>query len=394
MKGESEAAACARTLSRIDTHSHMGEPLADLREVAKGFETSQTSQKMTDYRVMAVGCRELYGVDPGPHLGPGAPEELFKRAEQLRSRGFKAAILAAMDKASISLQLAFCGHRPEESPLLDLTPRIRLIAYIDAAIAGDDFAFCPDGRRADFCYYESLCAHFGTLGELGDYLGALDETIDGWKPAGIVAMKTALAYTLGLRFGDPSPDEARSAFRKKGVMTPAEVRIVQDYAFRHALLACRRNDLPVVVHTGFPIWGHGDLSQTNPILLHNLLVDPRYRDVTFVLLHGGNPYVGETTYLAGMFPNVILDFTWISWMVPTRFRMALAEWLETVPHNRLCWGSDSGSPETIVGIDCVVREQIAEVLDDLIRRRVIDDGAAFSFLQDAYQNTPKRVFGV
>jgi len=162
-------------------------------------------------------------------------------------------------------------------------------------------------------------------------------------------MKPALAYTIGLHFTDPSLDEARAAFARKRNMSLADATIIQHIAFRHALLACRRNKLPVVVHTGFEIWGHADLRQSNPMDLHNLLIDPRYKDIVFVLLHGGNPYVGETTYLARMFPNVVIDFTWISWMSRARFRLALREWLEIVPHNRICWGSDSGTPETIAG---------------------------------------------
>lgn len=394
MNADTEIRARARDLERIDTHSHISGTLTDLREVAKGFEAFSTCQAQIDSRVTAEGCRELYGIDPGTYLRPDAPNDIFQRAEQLRSVGFRAALLSVLDEARISVQLAFCGLRPEESPLLNLPPRVRLIAYIDAAIAGNDYAFCPDGRQDDFCYYASLCEHFGTLKGLDDYLDALDETIDRWKALGVVGMKTALAYTLGLSFGDPSIRECRSAFLKKEDMAPGQVRAVQDFAFRHALFACKRNGLPVVVHTGFPIWGHADLSQTNPMLLHNLLIDPRYRDITFVLLHGGNPYVGETTYLAGMFPNVILDFTWIAWMTRTRFRMALGEWVEVVPHNRLCWGSDCGSLESIAGINRIVREEIANVLTDLVHRRIIDAGTALSFLQSTYVDTPKRVFSI
>jgi len=177
-------------------------------------------------------------------------------------------------------------------------------------------------------------------------------------------------------------------------MTPAEIKAVQHYAFRHALLACLRNELPVVIHTGFQIWGHADLRQSNPMLLHNLLIDKRYKDLTFVLLHGGNPYVGETTYLARMFPNVIIDFTWISWMTRARFRMALAEWIEVVPHAKFCWGSDSNFPENIVGIGQIVREEIGIVLEDLIERKIIDEKTAIQFLEYTYQKTPKRVFNL
>lgn len=322
------------------------------------------------------------------------PAEIFERAARLRAEGPSQALERALDTENITLQFCFCGHRPGQERGEKLSSRVRLLAYIDKAVAGNDFAFCPDGRDLGFNYYDALCEHFGELTRLDDYLEALDAGIDTWRQNGVVGMKTALAYTLGLKFNDPSLGDARAAFSKLRDMTATEVTTVQHYAFRHALLACLRNELPVVVHTGFQIWGHADLQQSNPILLHNLLVDDRYKNLTFVLLHGGNPYVGETTYLARMFPNVIIDFTWISWMTRARFRLALAEWIEVVPHGKFCWGSDSNSPEDIVGIGQLTREVIADVLEDLIHRRVIDENVAHNFLECTFMKTPQRVFGV
>ena len=177
-------------------------------------------------------------------------------------------------------------------------------------------------------------------------------------------------------------------------MTPTDFYDVHDYAFHHVLKACKRNGFPVVIHTGFQIWGHSSLSQANPMLLHNVISDPDYKDLTFVLLHGGNPYVGETTYLAGMFENVVIDFTWIGWQTPARFRMALAEWLTNVPHDRMCFGSDSGTPETIVGIDHVMRTNIAAALEMCLEDGTIDERYAMEFIENTYRETPKRVFGL
>ena len=177
-------------------------------------------------------------------------------------------------------------------------------------------------------------------------------------------------------------------------MTPQDVTTVQHYAFRQSLLACKRNGLPVVVHTGFQIWGHADLRQSNPMHLHNLFIDERYKDIAFLLLHGGNPYTGETTYLARMFPNVNIDFTWISWMTKPRFRMALGEWLEIVPHNKLCFGSDSGTPENIVGTGEATRTEIANVLEDEVARKSMTEKMAIDFIDKCYMQTPKRLLQV
>ena len=246
----------------------------------------------------------------------------------------------------------------------------------------------------EYNYYEHLCRYHGKLAHLDDMLDKIDAGVDAWRDKNIVGMKTAIAYTSGLAVSDPMLAEARTAFAKAGDMDDEDFRTVHDYAFRHAVAACQRNNQPVVIHTGFQIWGHSPLGQSNPAHLHNLLIDKRYRDVTWVLLHGGNPYVGETTYLAGMFTNVIIDFTWIAWMTPARFRLALGEWLAVVPHDRICWGSDSGDPEGVAGINSVVRHLIADITEDCIADGLIDERAALEFIENCYLNTPKRVFGV
>ena len=382
----------AMTMERVDTHSHWTPQQGELKDIAQGLADFTKNPNMSFSRQLALGSQKLYGIDAGLFLRPDSPDGLFDKAAALRAKGPTAALETAMDAGNISLQLCFSGHNPQHSPHTKLSSRVRLLAYIDRAIAGNDHAFCPDGRDMDFNYYDSISGQFGEPETLTDFLDALDVVIDSWRSHGVVGMKTAFAYTIGLKFTDPSLDDAKAAFAKKRDMTPEDVTTVQHYAFRHALLACQRNELPVVVHTGFQIWGHANLEQSNPILLHNLLIDQRYKNVTWVLLHGGNPYVGETTYLARMFPNVNIDFTWISWMTRARFRLALAEWLEIVPHGKFCFGSDSNCIESIVGTGEITREVIANVLEDQMARRIIDEKVALDFIEHTYSKTPTRLF--
>ena len=393
----SDVRACAMELERVDTHQHLPPTLSfeDLHDQAERFAALRSCLAVITSRALAAGCRKLYGPDAGAYLRPDSPPEIFQQARQLRQRGFVPALHHALDACGITTQLIFTTHHPQRDPRYQISPRLRPIAYVDEALYGDVNAFTPDGTaNKSFCHYEALCADLGPLGGLQDYLDRLDEVIDGWRGCGVVAMKTSLAYMTGLEISDPSPAEARSAFARKGDMTPTDSRLVVDFVFRHALLACLRNELPVIFHTGFQVWGHRSLAQSNPMLLHNLLVDPRYRGLTFVLLHGGFPYVGETTYLAAMFPSVILDFTFLSWGAPARFRLALQEWLECVPPSKMCWGSDSCDPESMAGIDAITRREIAGVLEGMLADGRLDERAALAFLQSCYQDTPRRVFGL
>jgi len=378
---------------RIDTHAHLDDNYPSLNNISESFN----SESLINSRVIAEGCRILYDTDVGVFLRPDATKIIFEKAEELRKRGAWEAIDFALGKSKIEKQIAFCSFRPEQiRPFANHAEKNKLyyFAYVDEAINGHAQIPCPDFPGTDSTYYSRLCSLFGELNSLADYLNIIDDTVNNWRSKGVVGMKTAIAYTSGLSISKPSVKEATSAFNHKNDMTEVDYRVVRDYIFHHLLKACLRNNFPVVIHTGFQIWGHANLEQSNPILLHNVLVDPDYKNLTFVLLHGGNPYVGETTYLAGMFPNVIIDFTWISWMTPLRFKNALVEWLATVPHYKMCWGSDSSTPETIAGIDSITRRYIADALETAIQERIIDEKYALEFVENSYRQTARRVFGI
>jgi hypothetical protein len=383
---------------RIDTHAHLAENYQSLNQQASQFQTFAGTESLfpSESRIVAHGCRLLYQQDVGVFFRPDSPAIVFDKATQLRSNGPWPAIKRALDKAGIEKQLVFCDFDSKDTrPFINNSMgQLAYLAYIDKAINSHSHYPSPDLPETDQTYYVRLCELLGPLNNLNTYLDTLDNEIDSWRSHGVVGMKTAIAYTSGLAISNPTAEEARIAFARKNDMTDDDFLIVRDFAFHHALQGCRRNNLPVVIHTGFQIWGHASLTQANPMLLHNILIDPRYRDLTFVLLHGGNPYVGETTYLASRFKNVILDFTWISWMTPGRFRWALEEWLLTIPHDRFCWGSDSSTPESIVGIDHIVRNLIADVLEQAIHDKIIDEKYAFEFIENSYCKTPKRIFSL
>ena len=385
----------AMSMECIDTHGHLPrEPLASLTETAQTWGRFKGMLDFTYNRAVAEGCRLLYGTDPGTYLKPDSPRDIFEKASLLRGKGTSAAIAASLDFAKIRTQLAFTDPKAAVLPCPDLAPRVRYLAYIDDAVNGNTEWPSPDMPFQQGIYYENLCKLFGPLGGLDDYLAALDAAVDSWRPRGVVGLKTVIAYTSGLYISDPAPQEVRAAFARKHAMTEPDFRAVHDFAFRHVLDACRRNAFPVVFHTGFLAWGRSNLDQANPLRLHNLLVDKRYKDVTFVLLHGGVPYIGETTYLGGFFHNVIIDFTGLAFVSRTRLRFALSEWLQALPSDRMCWGSDSNSPETIAAIDRMTRTDIAGVLESMMAEGMLDEHAAMECLENMYLKTAGRVFGV
>ncbi len=274
MAKQSAVRQAAMEMERIDTHSHLQQDYGPFTRPGGEKLHFPTSQGVSNTRVAAEGCRVLYGVDPGRFIRPDAPEEIFEKAAQLRAKGQWEAIRHAMDVANIRKQLAFTDFKG--GPLVfadqDKGERLAYLAYIDGCISGHGEYPCPD-MDEEYNYYEHLCRYHGKLAHLDDMLDNIDAGVDAWRDKNIVGMKTAIAYTSGLAVSDPTLDEARAAFTKAGDMDDEDFRTVHDYAFRHAVAACQRNGQPVVIHTGFQIWGHSPLGQSNPAHLHNLLIN-------------------------------------------------------------------------------------------------------------------------
>lgn len=374
-------------MARVDTHGHMFGEIPALETQVVRPEALDGLEKYYNHHGFAVGCRELYGVNVGPVLRTDSPREVFERAAKLRAKGKQAALGHAFEKAHIETQLCFCDFRGTDAAAKrEIAPHVRLLAYLDQGVLG--------AQEQGDTYLAGLERIHGKLNSLDDLLKSIDRNIDAWPAKGVVGMKVSLAYYgHGLDLLNPSRAEAESAFARRETMTADDQRVVRDFGARHAFDACLRNGLPVVIHTGFLAFGNASIMGANPALLAPVFTDPRWANLTFVILHGGYPYTGETCFLASRCPNVVIDFTWISWQFPTRFRQALAEWLMAVPLTSFLLGSDSGTtPESIVGIDRMTREAIGDVLAQMVGDGLMDEARAMRFLELCYAENARRIF--
>ena len=85
-----------------------------------------------------------------------------------------------------------------------------------------------------------------------------------------------------------------------------DYRVFQDYIFRVLVDEAGKLNLPMHFHSAVGIGDYFSLRQGNVVNLENVLRDPRYRNVNFVLLHGGWPYEREAALLTAV-KNVYLD---------------------------------------------------------------------------------------
>ncbi|NIM45433.1 MAG: amidohydrolase family protein, partial [Nitrososphaeria archaeon] len=112
-----------------------------------------------------------------------------------------------------------------------------------------------------------------------------------------------------------------------------EAKPLQDYVVHTMIQLAEKHGYPVQIHTGLHEGNENILENSNPLLLTNLFME--YRKVKFDIFHAGYPYFRELATLAKNFQNVYPDLCWIHVVSPSAARTILAEWLDTVPSNKI-----------------------------------------------------------
>jgi uncharacterized protein len=175
-----------------------------------------------------------------------------------------------------------------------------------------------------------------------DYLKFVTRVLEDNQKKGAIAEKFEVAYFRPLNFSDPSKDQAEAIYKKygkSGVPTESEYRTFQDYIFRYLVREGGRLHLPVHIHSAVGIGDYFNISESNIMVLENILRDPRYADTTFVMIHGGYPLEREAIWLASVH-NVYMDSSLMEVVMYTgAFKDSLKQWLETFP-DKVTFGTD------------------------------------------------------
>jgi hypothetical protein len=185
------------------------------------------------------------------------------------------------------------------------------------------------------------------------YLKFVSQVIESNKKNNGIAMKFEVAYFRPTTFSDPTQDQAADLYQRYvsgGIPGEKEYRTFQDYIFRYLIREGGRLHLPVHIHTAVGIGDYFNLSQSNIMNLESVLRDPRYRDTTFVMIHGGYPLEREAIWLAAM-KNVYLDSSFGELaQYPSAFKDTLKMWLETFP-DKITFGTDCFPYNQVLGAE-------------------------------------------
>ena len=207
----------------------------------------------------------------------------------------------------------------------------------------DSFLFAPFDLRGwdvlDIMIPHMQSAMDGIMDSLGihpesfdDFMSLVDAAIKAFHDNGSVGVKLTIGYLRKFDFEETEYASAKAVFDKRAeVKTVEEAKPFQDYVMRVILDRLAQYGLPIQIHTGLQSGNDANLPDCSPISLIPLLRDKRYKDVRFVILHGSYPYTREAGVLAKSFPNLFLDFSWLTLLSPIACARCLEEWLQFVP---------------------------------------------------------------
>ena len=232
---------------------------------------------------------------------------------------------------------------------------------------------------------------------LDDLVNSLHFEFENTAGNGYVTIKTSDAYFRSLYYEDVDKETAENVFKmilnSETTLPFEKVKPLADYMMHRMLDLALKYDKPVQVHTGLQAGDGNYIENSNPTLLANLF--DKYRDVRFILFHGGYPFGSELASLAKNFRHVYIDLCWLYIISPSYAERYLHEWLETVPAGKImAFGGDYHNAENVYGHLLFAREIVTRVLTEKVREHYFSEEEAIKIASMIFHDNAVRVFGL
>lgn len=391
-----------------DNHSHPG--FADDNDVdamASPPDESATLRLRDDNPEFVAGAKSLFGY-PYDDFQPDHAKWLADKKKAAEQAGGVAYFDSILDKLNVDICLA---NRAMMAPYLD-PKRFHWVFF------GDSFFYPFDNslQRAstpDMGVYvplqEKMLSRWkkqegmeGLPEDLAGYEDFVRRTMADNQKHGGVAIKFEAAYFRSLYFADPPRAHAEAVYNKYrsgDVPTEGEYKQFQDYIFRVMVEEAGKLHLPMHFHTCVGIGDYFSLRNGNVLNLENVVRDQRYKNVTFVLVHGGWPYEREAALMTAV-KNVYLDTSFQSEMLyPSQFKDVLKQLLTLYP-DKMMYGSDAfpfndslGAEESMWLAARTTRTGLAAALAELVDEGAITESKALELARNYLHDNAARLYG-
>jgi hypothetical protein len=238
-------------------------------------------------------------------------------------------------------------------------------------------------------------------GNFAAYLAFVSKVLGQNRAHGGVAIKFEIAYFRSLHFEDPPEAQAAGIYNRYhagGKPSAAEHAAFEDFMFRYLLREAGRLHLAMQIHTAVGTGDFFSLTGGNVLNLENVLRDPRYNNVNFVLLHGGYPFQEQAIWL-GARENVYLDSSLMGlYLYPADLAEVLRHWLLLYP-DKVVFGSDAFPFSEAIGAEeCdwlaieSARKALAAALSRMIINGEVSEAQALKFAHGYLHDNAARIY--
>jgi hypothetical protein len=242
----------------------------------------------------------------------------------------------------------------------------------------------------------------GLPADLTGYEDFIRRTMTDNQKRGGVAIKFEAAYFRSLHFSDPprlEADAVYAKYRAGGVPSEKDYKLFQDYVFRVMVDEAGKLHLPMHFHSCVGIGDYFSLRNGNVLNLENVVRDARYKNVTFVLIHGGWPYEREASLMTAV-KNVYMDTSFQTEMLyPSQFKEVVKQMLTLYP-DKMMYGSDAfpfnealGAEESFWLAARTTRTALAAALAELVEEHAITEAKAMQLAHNYLHDNAARLYG-
>jgi len=173
---------------------------------------------------------------------------------------------------------------------------------------------------------------------------------------------------------DEVREEIRSAILDDGykgfkIMLTFREKNLKDPLIYPVLESAQKFKVPIVMHCGYPPPGtrKNVLTYSNPIAIDEYASS--YPKANIIITHMGYPFTDIAIALAAQYPNVYLDISNLTLMMPSRLKELLIQANEIIGVDKILFGSDGPIPEMIEiaatyfdNVDFLTEKEIEKIL--------------------------------
>ena len=391
-----------------DDHSHATFPDDFDMDAMASPPDESTVMRLRDTNSEFVAAAKALFSYPYDDFKPEHAKWLIDKKKAAEATGGTAYWDSILDKMNIETCLA---NRVALAPYLS-PKRFHWVFFVDSflfpfdnhgqiAKNGDMGVYIPLQEKVLQRYMKQESVN-GLPADLAGYESFVRQTLADNQKKGGVAMKFEAAYFRTLFFGDPPREKAEAIyaqFRASGVPSEDDYRTFQDYIFRVLLDQAGKLRLPVHFHSAVGIGDYFSLRNGNPLNLENVLRDPRYSHVNFVLIHGGYPYTLDMIWLTAA-KNIYTDSSLMGYYVyPSELKNILKQWISLFPE-KIMFASDAfpfneavGAEETFWLAARSARTAVAAALAELVAEGAFSEEKALELARLYLHDNAAKLYG-